>query len=248
MEVEIRKDERIDDLQCRGLKIIQNTEGFCFGVDAVLLANFPEIKKGQRIMDLGTGTGIIPILLAGKTDAGEIVGLEIQKNVADMAQRSVLLNDIEYRVRILNDDIKNAVSIFGKESFDVVTSNPPYKHAGSGIVNPGDAKAISRHEILCTLEDVISASSSLLKSGGRFFMVHRPERIVDIIYLMRAYKLEPKRLRFVHPYAGKKPNLLLIEGLKYGRAFLKFMDPLYIYDDNGEYTQEINDIYGRDVL
>ncbi|KPU43066.1 tRNA1(Val) (adenine(37)-N6)-methyltransferase [Oxobacter pfennigii] len=245
MEANIKENERIDDLQLKGLKIIQNVEGFCFGVDAVLLSDFAEIKKGQRVMDLGTGTGIVPILMAGKTEAGEIIGLEIQSEVAEMAQRSMLLNHIDHRVKIFNEDINNALDIFGKESFDAITTNPPYKHGGSGIVNPEDAKAISRHEVKCTLEDVISVSSRLLKNNGRFFMVHRPERIVDILFLMRQYKLEPKRVRFVHPYPGKRPNLLLIEGLKYGKAFLKFMDPLYVYDGNGSYTKEIDEIYRR---
>lgn len=246
MDIELKENERIDDLQCRGLRIIQNTSGFCFGVDAVLLANFAQIRKNQRVADLGTGTGIIPILLAGKTEAGEIVGIEIQEVMAQMASRSIRLNNIENRVKIINDDIKNAASLFGRESFDAVTANPPYKHKGSGIMNPDDLKAISRHEIKCTLEDIVSVSSALLKPDGRFFMVHRPERIADIICLMRQYRLEPKRIRFVHPYPDKKPNLLLIEGLKYGRPFLKFMDPLYVYDGSGNYTKEINDIYGRD--
>lgn len=248
MDIQLNDNERIDDLQCRGLRIIQNTGGFCFGVDAVLLANFAQVRKGQRIADLCTGTGIIPILLAGKTEAGEIIGIEIQKDMAEMASRSMKLNKIEDRVKIINEDIKNALSLFGNGSFDAVTVNPPYKHWGSGIVNPDDLKAVSRHEIMCTLEDVISISSALLKSNGRFFMVHRPERIVDIIYLMRLHKVEPKRIRLIHPYPGKKPNLLLIEGLKYGKPFLKFMDPLYVYDGNGNYTKEINDIYGRDEL
>lgn len=248
MEVELKENERIDDLQLKGLRIIQDIHGFCFGVDSVLLANFAQIKKMQKVIDLGTGTGIIPILLAGKTQAEEIVGVEIQENVAEMSKRSILLNDIGDRVRIFNEDIKNCVSVFGKESFDAVTTNPPYKHYGSGLVNPEDTKAISRHEIKCTLQDVLSASSGLLRSGGKLFMVHRPERIVDIIYFMRIYNLEPKTIRFVHPHPGKKPNLLLIEGLKHGKPFLKFMDPLYIHDENGDYTQEINDIYGRDEL
>lgn len=248
MDIELKDNERIDDLQCRGLKIIQNINGFCFGVDAVLLANFAQVRKGQRVADLCTGTGIIPILLAGKTEAGEIVGIEIQKDMAEMASRSIKLNKIEDRIKIINEDIKNALSLYGKESFDAVTVNPPYKHWGSGIINPDDLKAVSRHEIKCTLEDVISVSSALLKNNGRFFMVHRPERIVDIIYLMRLYKVEPKRIRFIHPYPDKKPNLLLIEGLKYGKPFLKFMDPLYVYDGKGNYTKEINDIYGRDEL
>lgn len=244
----VKSYERIDDLQCKGLKIIQNPSSFCFGVDAVLLANFAEVKRNQRVVDLGTGTGIIPILLAGKTEAEEIVGIEIQDDIADMAKRSMILNGIQDRVVIINDDMKNAVSMFGKESFDIVTANPPYKHTGSGILNPKSSKAISRHEIKCTLEDVISISSGLIKSNGHFFMVHRPERIVDIVCLMRSYKLEPKAIRFIHPYPGKKPNLMLIEGLKGGRAFLKFLDPLYIYDGRGNYTEEINEIYGRDIL
>lgn len=248
MEVNIMENERVDDLQCKGLKIIQNAEGFCFGVDAVLLANFAEVKRNQRVIDLGTGTGIIPILIAGKTEAREVIGIEIQESVANMSSRSIILNNIEDRVKILNEDLKDCIAIFGKESFDIVTTNPPYKHCGSGLVNPEDTKAISRHEVKCTLEDVVSVSSALLKNGGKFFMVHRPERIVDIIYLMREYKLEPKTIRFVHPYPGKKPNLLLIEGLKYGRPFLKFMDPLYIHDDKGNYTEEINNIYGRDEI
>lgn len=248
MDIELKQNERIDDLQCKGLKIIQNTEGFCFGVDSVLLANFANIKKNQRVIDLGTGSAIIPILLAGKTEAAEIIGVEIQKSVADMALRSVKLNGLENRIKILNEDLKNLMLLYEKGSFDAVTTNPPYKHTGSGILNPEDSKAISRHEIKCSLEDVISISSALLKQDGRFFMVHRPERIVDIIYLMRTYKLEPKVIRFVHPYPGKKPALLLIEGLKGGKAFLRFMDPLYIHDGFGNYTQEIINIYGRDVL
>lgn len=248
MDIELKDNERIDDLQCKGLKIIQNTSGFCFGVDAVLLANFAEVRKGQRVVDLCTGTGIIPVLLSGKTGAGEIVGVEIQKGMAEMASRSIKLNKIEGRVKIINEDIKNGISLFGKESFDVVTVNPPYKHWGSGIINPDNLKAVSRHEIKCTLKDVISVSFALLKDNGRFFMVHRPERIADIIYLMRFYRLEPKRIRFVHPYPDKKPNLLLIEGLKYGKPFLKFMDPLYVYDGKGNYTKEIDDIYGRGEL
>lgn len=248
MEVDLKNGERIDDLQCKGLKIIQNEEGFCFGVDAVLLANFTEIKRGQRVVDLCTGTGIIPILLAGKTEAGEVLGIEIQQDVSEMAQRSVMMNNLGERVRIINDDIKNAASSLGRGIFDIVTVNPPYKHPGSGLLNPEDAKAISRHEIKCTLEDVLFISSEILKPNGRFFMVHRPERIVDILYLMRTYRLEPKRIRFVHPYPGKKPNLLLIEGLKHGKAFLNFMDPLYIHDENGNYTREIDDIYGRDII
>ena len=248
MEVEVLENERIDDLQIKGLKIIQDRDGFCFGVDAVLLANFAEVKKGEKVVDLGTGTGIIPILIAGKTQASSIIGVEIQKKVADMAGRSVILNNLESRVKIVNNDLKKASEYLDKGGFDVVTTNPPYKNSGSGIVNPTDSKAISRHEIKCSLEDVISTSFFLLKDGGKFFMVHRPERIVDVLCIMRKYKLEPKKIRFVHPYHGKKPNLFLVEGLKYGKPFLNFMDPLYVYDGDGNFSKEIIDIYGRDVL
>lgn len=248
MKVEILENERIDDLQVKGLKIIQDKDGFCFGVDAVLLANFAEVKMDEKVVDLGTGTGIIPILIAGKTHAGKIIGVEIQKKVADMAKRSVLLNDLDGRIEIVNEDLKEASQYLDKGGFDVVTTNPPYKHSGSGIVNPRDLKAISRHEIKCSLEDVISQSSALLKNKGKFFMVHRPERIVDVLCLMRKYKLEPKKIRFVHPYPEKEPNLFLVEGLKYGKPFLKFMNPLYVYDGKGNFSQEIMDIYGRDTL
>ncbi|HBM79423.1 MAG TPA: SAM-dependent methyltransferase, partial [Clostridiaceae bacterium] len=230
MEIKIKENERIDDLECKGLKIIQAKDGFCFGIDAVLLANFAVVKRGQRIIDLGTGTGVIPILLSGKTEASEIVGIEIQEDMAEMAQRSVMLNGLADKVKIINEDLKNAVNIFGKESFSIVITNPPYKHFGSGIINPFDKLAISRHEIKCTLEDVISVSAMLLKNNGHFYMVHRPERIVDIIYLMRNNKIEPKSIRFVQPYDDKKPNLMLIDGLKNGKPFLKFLDPLIIYD------------------
>lgn len=246
MKFELKRNERIDDLQCNGLRLIQNTEGFRFGADAVLLANFARIRKGQRVIDLGTGTGIIPVLLAGKTEADEIEGLEIQPEIAEMASRSVMLNHLEGRIRITCGDIKDGADLFGTGSFDVVVTNPPYKHSGSGLINPDDSIAISKHEILCSLEDVISTSSSILKDNGKFFMVHRPERMVDIVYLMRQYRIEPKRIRFVHPYPGRRPNLMLVEGMKHGGAFLNFMDPLYIYDEHGNYTEEINRIYGRD--
>jgi len=245
MKVEINEWERIDDLQLKGLKIIQDTRGFCFGVDAVLLTDFTEVRKGSSIIDLGTGTGIIPILLAGKTEAAKIVGVEIQEHMTEMASRSVMLNELQDRVKIVHGDIRDCVDQFGASSFDIVTSNPPYMNFGGGLINPNDFKAISRHEIKCTLEDIIRVSSKLLKPGGKFNMVHRPERLVDIIFLMRFYKLEPKRIRFVHPSPGKKANLILIEGARGGNPQLKMMPPLYIYNDNGEYSEEINRIYNR---
>ncbi len=247
MDEELVKEyERVDDLQCRGLKLIQNPEGFCFGIDAVLLSNFCEIKKGWRVIDLGTGTGIIPILLSGKTDAKEILGVEIQQEVADMAIRSVKLNKIEDRVKIIHKDLKKILECTQAYSFDAVTSNPPYMNVGAGLINPESKKAISRHEVKCTLEDIIAISFKLLKDRGHFYMIHRPHRLVDIIYLCRKYKLEPKKIRFIHPNKNKKPNIFLIECVKYGNAELKFMDPLYVYNEDGTYTEEIHKIYERE--
>ncbi len=245
MDIALQENERIDDLQYKGLKLIQKKDGFCFGVDAVLLANFADVKKDDEVIDLGTGTGIIPILLAGKTKANSIVGLEIQPNMAEMAVRSAVLNNLQKKVIIECGDIKESVKSFGASKFNVVVSNPPYMSNGGGIINLSDMKAISRHEIMCNLEDVISAGSKLLIPGGQFAMVHRPERLVDIIFLMRSYSLEPKFIRFVHPAPYKKANLLLIKGIRGGRAQLKMMKPLYVYDENGEYSKEINEIYCR---
>lgn len=244
----LKKNERIDDLQCKGLKIIQNPKGFCFGIDAILLSNFCEIKKGSRVVDLGTGTGIIPILIAGKSSTKEIYGIEIQKTVADMAARSIKLNKLENRVRIINKDLKEILDDLEINSMDVVTSNPPYMSAGGGLENPEDMKAISRHEIKCTLEDVISTASRLLKHNGHFYLIHRPHRLVDIIYLCRQYKLEPKKLRFIHPNRDKKPNLLLIKAIKAAKPELKFLDPLYVYNGDGSYTKEIYEIYQRESI
>ncbi|MBZ4646107.1 MAG: tRNA1Val (adenine37-N6)-methyltransferase [Petroclostridium sp.] len=243
--VPLNEWERVDDLQYKGLKIIQDTRGFCFGIDAVLLANFADVKKGNIVLDMGTGTGIIPILIAGKSDVSRIVGLEIQAHMAEMSARSVILNNLQDRVQIVEGDLREGVALFGAAAFDVITCNPPYMNSGGGLTNPNDAKAISRHEIKCTLEDVITVSSKLLKIGGKFNMVHRPERLVDIIWLMRNHKLEPKRLRFVHPSPGKKANLILIEGARGGNPQLKMMEPLYVYNDEGEYSEEINAIYNR---
>lgn len=245
MDIQLKQNERIDDLQYKGLKLIQNTQGFCFGVDAVLLSNFADVKKGARVIDLGTGTGIIAVLIAGKTEAESVFGLEIQENMAEMASRSVQLNNLTSRVRMVHGDIKESVDLFGAAQFDVVVSNPPYMNSGGGLVNPADMKAVSRHELLCTLEDVIKSSSRLLKPGGQFAMVHRPDRLVDIVYLMRSHKIEPKYIRFVHPSPYKKPNLLLIKGTRGGNPQLKMMNPLYVYDENGNYSEEIDRIYDR---
>jgi len=248
LTVDILENERVDDLQYKGLKLIQKKDGFCFGIDAVLLSHFAQVPKRSRVMDLGTGTGIIAVLLAAKKEPEKVVGLEIQPEMAEMALRSVVLNSLEDMVSIVQGDIKDAVRMFGSSSFDCVVTNPPYMEKGGGLLNPADTKAIARHEILCTLEDVISAASGLLKPGGRFSMVHRPQRLVDIIYNMRKYSIEPKMLRFVHPSPGKKPNMILIAGTKNGNAELRVQEPLYVYDGSGRYTKEIDEIYNRDTV
>ncbi|MBN2899359.1 MAG: tRNA1(Val) (adenine(37)-N6)-methyltransferase [Clostridia bacterium] len=245
METILKENERIDDLQLKGLKIIQNPDGFCFGIDAVLLSNFSQITKGGVVVDLGTGTGIIPLLVAGKSSARKIYGVEVQETVADMAQRSVLLNALSGRIEILNINLKDVHQHVEKGAADVVISNPPYMPAGGALVNPGSYKAISRHEVLCTLEDVVSSASTLLKEKGAFYMVHRPSRLVDIICLCRKYKLEPKQVRFVHPREGKEPNILLIKCVKSGNPELRIMPPLYVYGEGEAYTSEIYDIYAQ---
>jgi tRNA1(Val) A37 N6-methylase TrmN6 len=243
----LRENERIDDLQLKGLKLIQNADYFCFGVDAVLLADFADIKKNTSVLDIGTGTGIIPILLAGKTQAEAITGLEIQEVMAEMASRSVALNGLQDRIKIVHGDIKKYGEYFAKSSFDVVVSNPPYTNKGCGLVNPHDSKAVSRHEILCSLEDVVSSAASLLVTGGQLAMVHRPERLADIICSMRNNGVEPKYLRFVHPKPHKKPNMILIKGNRGGKPELKVQEPLYVYNQDGTYSDEINRIYGREA-
>lgn len=240
----LKPGERADDLNRNQYKIIQNTKKFCFGMDAVLLSGFAKVLPGERVLDLGTGTGIIPILLEAKTDGKHFTGLEIQEESADMARRSVALNGLEDKIDIVTGDIKEASAIFGLASFDVVTSNPPYMNSGHGLVNPGDAKAIARHEVLCSLEDVVREAGRLLKPNGRFYLVHRPFRLVEIINKLTAYKLEPKRMKLVHPYVDKEPNMVLIECIKGGKSMLKVEPPLIVYKEPKVYTAEIYDIYG----
>lgn len=220
------EDERIDDLQRNGYRIIQKKKGFCFGMDAVLLSGFAQVKEGEVAVDLGTGTGIIPILLEAKTKGKHFTGLEIQEEVAEMAGRSVRLNQLENRVDIVRGDIKEASRLFGKASFDVVTSNPPYMNDNHGLKNPELPKAIARHEVFCTLDDVCREASLLLKSGGRFYMVHRPHRLAEIITALKTYKLEPKRMKLVHPFVDKEANMVLIEAVRGGRSMMKVEAPI----------------------
>ena len=245
MEVNIGKDESIDDLQLNGLQLIQKEQGFRFGVDAVLLSHFANVKKKHRVIDLCTGTGIVSFLVYGKYKPQEVIGLEIQDDMVEMANRSSKLNDTSDIVKFVQGDLKDKALLDSLGRFDVVTVNPPYKLNNAGILNPNDKLAIARHEIMCNLEDVIVSARRLLKDNGRMFIVHRPERLADIFGLMRKYKIEPKRVRLVQPNTKKAPNIVLVEGQRDGGAFLKWEETLYVYDDNGNYSEEIDRIYGR---
>ncbi len=246
MDVELKENERIDDLEFKSLKIIQNEKGFCFGMDSVLLSDFAKnMKNNSTVLDLGTGTGIIPILLCGKTNLKKVVGIEIQQDVANMAKRSSQLNNLQDRFEVVNTNIIDLKNIYEKQSFDVIVTNPPYKKENTGITNENEAKLISRHEITANLEDFISISKDLLKDKGEFYMVHRPERLVDILSLMRKYKIEPKILKFVSPNKNKEPNLILIKGIKNANSFLKVEKNLYVYNEDGKYTNEILKIYNK---
>lgn len=240
----VHDGERLDELQRNGYFIIQNPGRFCFGMDAVLLSGFAWVKKGERAIDLGTGTGIIPILLEAKTEGEHFTGLEIQPESADMAERSVKYNHLEEKIDIVTGDIKEASKLFGASSFDIVTTNPPYMIGQHGLKNPEDAKAIARHEILCDLDDILRESARLLKPQGRFYMVHRPFRLAEIFCKMVEYHIEPKRMRLVYPYADREPNMVLIEGLRGGRSRLAVEKPLIVYTAPGVYTDEIYEVYG----
>ena len=241
----LHEGERLDELQRNGYKIIQDPKRFCFGMDAVLLSGFAKVKRGEEVLDLGTGTGIIPILLEAKTEGQHFTGLEIQPESADMAARSVAYNHLEDRVSIVTGDIKDATNIFGASSFDVVTCNPPYMIGQHGLQNPYMAKAIARHEILCTLEDVVSQTAAVLKDRGRFYMVHRPFRLAEIFQVLMKYKLEPKRMQLVYPYIDREPNMVLIEARKGGNSRITVERPLIVYEKPGVYTSDILEIYGR---
>ncbi len=240
----LKEGERLDSLQRDGYDIIQHPGKFCFGMDAVLLSAFAKVKKDETVLDLCTGTGVLPILLCAKTEGREFAGLEIQKESADMASRSVTMNGLSERVRIIEGDLKEAEAFFASASFDVVTCNPPYMIRDNGLVNPADSLAIARHEIACTLDDVLKAAVYVLKPGGRFYMVHRPFRLAEILRKMSEASLEPKGLRIVYPKADREPNMVLVEGKKGGRSGLVMEKPLIIMDENNVYTKEVSDIYG----
>ena len=243
-ECKLKEKERLDDLQLSGLRIIQDPERFCFGMDAVLLSGFVKAKRGDELLDLGTGTGILPLLLSAKTQCGHLTGLEIQEESADMARRSVALNHLEEKISIVTGDLKEAGTIFAPASFDCITCNPPYMIGNHGIQNPEAPKAIARHEILCTFEDVAAAAEKLLKSGGKFFLVHRPFRLAEIIVTLTKHKLEPKRMRMVYPFADKEPNMVLIEAVRGGNSRMTVEAPLILFEAPGIYSQEIQRDFG----
>lgn len=244
--MELLENERIDDLEFNNLKIIQNSTGFCFGIDSVLLSDYAKnLKTDSKVIDIGTGTGIIGILLCAKSKLKTITGIEIQKEVADMAKRSIKLNELEEKFKILNINIKDVFQFIEPNSIDTIVTNPPYMKLNSGAQNIEEKKLISRHEVECNLEDIVKISYKLLKSKAEFYMVHRAERIVDILYTLRKYRLEPKQLRFVQSKQDSSPNLVLLRCVKDGGKALKIDKPLIIYNEDGSYTKEILKIYNK---
>lgn len=240
----VKPRERVDDLQRNGYRIIQDPDRFCFGMDAVLLAGFAQDARGKRMLDLGTGTGILPILMEAKSGMQKLYGLEIQQDSADMARRSVKLNQLEHKIQIVDGDIKQADALFEAASFDAITCNPPYMIQEHGLQNGNEPKTIARHEVLCTFEDVARVSAKLLKSGGHFYLVHRPFRLAEIMVTLTKYHLEPKRMQLVYPYVDKEPNMVLIEATRGGKSRMKIEKPLIVYKSPGVYMPEIYDIYG----
>lgn len=237
------ENERIDDLHRNGYKIIQNSNGFCFGIDAVLLSDFAKVKKNETALDLCTGTGIVPILLEAKTQGKHFSAIEVQEQSADMAKRSVKLNNLEDKIDIITGDIKECTKYFKMSSFNVITCNPPYMAINSGFINDSSPKALARHEILCNIDNVFEAACKMLKYGGRMYMVHRSERLADIFNSARNHRIEPKVMQLIEPYSGKSPELVLLEFSKGGKAGLKVLPTLIIYKEDGTYTDEVYSIY-----
>ena len=240
---DVKEGERLDDLERNNLKIIQNPKKFCFGIDAVLLSSYIKVKKGEKLCDLCCGNGIIPLLMSAKSEGEHFCGLEIQEECADLAKRSVSGNNLDDKIDIVCGDIKNVTALFPAASFSAVSVNPPYMIGGHGLVNPADAKAIARHEVLCSLDDVVRAAAYLLPPAGRLYMVHRPFRLSEIMERLNAYKLEPKRMQLVYPFVDKEPNMVLIEAVKGGKPRLAVEKPLIVYTEPGKYTTEVEDLY-----
>lgn len=245
MQELIKENERIDDLQFRGLKLIQNPESFCFGTDAVLLADFATVKKKAVICDLGTGTGILPILLYGRHEFLHCDAVELQPDMADMAARSMQYNQLQDKIEVHCGDIRRVEEFLPSCAYSTVVCNPPYKKNGSGEQNRQAPHALSRHEETCTLEDVCTAAAYLLKNGGRLAMINHSDRIVDIFETMRRYRLEPKRCRLVQARPHTPPYVVLVEGVKEGRPYMHWESTLCLYDAQGNLQPEVNRIYHK---
>ena len=243
-QISLKPGERLDELQRNGYQIIQNPDTFCFGMDAVLLSGFVTAKEGDVLLDLCSGNGILPILLEAKTKCDHLTGLEIQDEIADMARRSVEINHLSEKVSIVTGDVKEADKLFSSASFDCITCNPPYMIGQHGLTNPDAPKAIARHEVLCTFEDVADRTAKLLKPGGHFFLVHRPFRLAELIVTLSKYKLEPKRMKLVYPYVDKEPNMVLLEAVRGGKPRMTVEKPLIVFEKPGVYMPEIRDVYG----
>ena len=243
-QISLKPGERLDELQRNGYQIIQNPDTFCFGMDAVLLSGFVTAKEGDVLLDLCSGNGILPILLEAKTKCTHLTGLEIQDEIADMARRSVEINHLSEKVSIVTGDVKEADKLFSSASFDCITCNPPYMIGQHGLTNPDAPKAIARHEILCTFDDIAAMAARLLKPGGHFFLVHRPFRLAELIVTLSEYKLEPKRMKLVYPYVDKEPNMVLLEAVRGGKPRMTVEKPLIVFEKPGVYMPEIRDVYG----
>ncbi|TDX51303.1 tRNA1(Val) (adenine(37)-N6)-methyltransferase [Orenia marismortui] len=243
MRINLRSEERLDDLLIDNLKLIQNPNYFCFSLDAVLLSDFIRPRNNSRVLDIGTGNGIIPHLIEPKYKVKEVIGIDIQKQVIDMAKRSSVYNNLQNKLTFINLDLKDALKEFGTESFDYIVSNPPYMKRGSGKVNPENSLAIARHEIFCELEDIIKVSSQLLKYKAKVAYVYRTQRLAELLSLLEKYNLSAKRMRLIYPQLDKKSNLVLIEAIKGGGVGLDVLSPLIVYNKAGDYSEEVKKIY-----
>jgi len=247
--------ERIDDLNIKGLKIIQNTDYFLFGIDSVILANNVKVKKHEVLMDLCTGTAVIPVIINAKQECKSLIGVELQTEMYDLAKRNIELNKLEEKIWVINKNIKEIKDIrkyliesIGKDTVDVITCNPPYKEIGTGLKIEHSVKDIAKNEVMCTLEDIFKTASALLNSKGRLYLVHKPERIVDLVSLSRKYNLELKELRFMQPKLDKRPSLVLLEYVKNGGRECKVREVLLQYDNNENHSEEIMKWYSNTKL
>ena len=246
MKIDLKENETIDDLELDGLKLIQNNKFFKFGIDAVLLSDFAKtIKSNSKVVDFGTGTGIVPILLTSKTKVKKIIGVEIQKELAEIATRNVELNNLQEKIEIIHEDINKIENILENSTFEAVVTNPPYQKANTGVTNEIQEKVIARHEVKCDFETICKQAYKLLVDNGEMYIVHRAERLADVLFYLRNNKLEPKLLRLVYSNSNNKPNLILVKAVKNAKPFLKIEKNLVIYKENGEYTDEIFEIYGK---